>query len=224
MNPEQGNSAVRLKVLAPAAAVLVTILAGCPAELPLSRPGSAEDRQPAPSPSAPGSSDHQQPAPPPAPPPAPLPPKSAEQLAQESLEAPTPDEQEVAAVRLAELGRPAREHLQRVLSESQSPQVRAACIRALYAQWDYDSMPVFLDALDDESELVRARAGAAVERMMSVDFDYHHDDPPEKREAAVKRLREHWEQFRKSEIFANWKRRLQAREQREEQKRPEEHP
>ncbi len=208
---------MRRYLFAAAVGLSLTILAGCPAELPLSRPGSAEDQQPAPSPSAPGSPDHQQPAAAPPPPPAPLPPKSAEHLAQESLEAPTSDEQEAAAVRLAELGRPAREHLQRVLSESQSPQVRAACIRALAAQWDYDSMPEFLDALNDESELVRARAGAAVERMMSIDAGYRSEDSPQRRAAAVKHFRERWEQFRNSETLDYWKKRLEERQRLEEQ-------
>ncbi len=172
----------------------------------------------------PASSEGEQPLPPPAPPPPPSPPPSPEQLARQALEAPTPDEQEVAAVRLAGLGKPAKQHLRRVLSQSQSPEVRAACIGGLAVQWDYDSMPAFLDALDDDSELVRGRAGRAVERMMSVDFDYRYDDPPEKRAAAVKRFREHWKEFRDSEILEYWKERLEEREQREERKRLEERP
>lgn len=86
---------------------------------------------------------------------------------------------------------PAKEHLRRALSEGQSPEVRGACIRGPAVQGDYDSMPAFLDAPDDDSELARGRAGTPVERMMSVNFDYRCDHPPEKRAAAAKRLRGH---------------------------------
>lgn len=205
-------------VFAAAVGVFLTVLAGCPAELLPPGAGSSEEEGP-----VPASSEDERPLPPPAPSPPPSPPPSLEQLARQALEAPTSDEQEVAAVRLAELGKPAKEHLRRVLSESRCAEVRGACIRGLAVQWDYDSMPAFLDALDDESELVRSRAGAAVERMMSsADYGYRSDDPPEKRADAVKRFREHWEEFRDSEILKNWKKRLEEREQREERERPEE--
>lgn len=207
-------------VFAAAVGVFLTILAGCPTDLLPPGAGSSEEEEP-----VPASSEGEQPLSPPPPPPPPSPPPSPEQLARQALEAPTSDEQEVAAVRLAQLGKPAREHLRRVLSESQSPEVRGACIRGLAVLWDYDSMPAFLDALDDDSELVRGRAGTAVKRMMSsADYGYRSDDPPEKRAAAVKRFRAHWKEFRDSEILENWKKRLEEREQREERERREERP
>ena len=212
---------MRRCVLAAAAGVLLCVLAGCPAELPRWETSSSEDGQPV----SPSPEDEQPPAPaPPPPPPDPGPPPSPEQLARQALEAPSSDEQEVAAVQLAQLGRPAREHLQRVLSQSQSPQVRAACIRGLAVQWDYDSMPAMLDALDDESQWVRGRAVEAVERMMSRNFNYQSDDPADKRAAAAFRIREHWEEFRDSEILDNWKKRLQEREQRQQRQQLENGP
>lgn len=147
---------------------------------------------------------------------------SPEELARRALEAPTAGEQEVAAVRLAQLAgdnqvegpvrKEAGEHLRRVLANSQSPPVRAACLVGLASQWDYDSMPVFLEALEDSSPLVRGSAETAVRRMLSVDlnhFNYRHDDPPEKRQQAVKLIAEYWEQMRDSPLLRSSKKRLQ---------------
>ena len=146
------------------------------------------------------------------------------ELAQKALEAASDEEQELAAVELAQLAsdneqkpqlrEEAREHLRRVLAESQSAAVRLACIRGLASEWDYQSMPVLLDALDDESDLIRGDAAMAVERMMSVDlqgFGYQYNDPPAKREAASKRLRAHWEEWRKSENYKSWQERLKKK-------------
>lgn len=136
-------------------------------------------------------------------------PPSPEELARQALEASSPGDQEVAAVRLAELGAEAKEHLQQVLAESQSPAVRAACIRGLAAQRDYDSMPAFLDALDDESELVRGRAGVAVQELLGADFGYRHNAPPKQRKAKIKQLRQEWERVKDSEAMQQWKGRQQ---------------
>jgi len=134
--------------------------------------------------------------------------RSPEELARLALESVDLQERELAAVELAQLGRPATEHLRRVLAEADSPRVRAPAIRGLAAQWDYDSMPALLDALDDPSLVVRGRAGVAVARMMSVDFDFRADAPAEQRQAIVKRFREQWEWMRDSAALKRWKKRL----------------
>lgn len=152
-------------------------------------------------------------------------PPSPAELAQKALEAASPEEQELAAVELAQLAsdneqkpplrEEAREHLRRVLAESQSPPVRLACIRGLASEWDYQSMPALLDALDDESELVRSDAAMAVERMMSVTlkgFGYQYNDPPAKRAPAIKRIRQDWEKKRDSPIFIKWRKRLKEKQ------------
>ena len=132
--------------------------------------------------------------------------QSPEELARSALEAPTPREQEEAVVQLAQFGTEAREQLRRVLAESKTPRVRAACIRALAGQLDYDNMPAFLDALDDDSALVRGRAGAAVQQMLYADVAFPYDAPPV-REPAAKDLRERWEIMRDSPIMKKWKQR-----------------
>ena len=147
---------------------------------------------------------------------------SPDELAQQALKAASPDEQELAAVALAQLANDdelkpqfrekAKQHLRTVLAESPAAPVRAACIQGLASQWDYESMPALLDALDDESSVVRSRAGVAVERMMSVDFGFRHDDPPAMRQDTAKRLRGHWETWRESANFENWTKRLKEKQ------------
>jgi len=151
-------------------------------------------------------------------------PPSPDELAQEALEAATAGEQELAAVKLAEvandnqlqpqLRQQAKQCLQRVLKESRSPQVRAACIQGLSSLWDYDSMPAFLDALGDESDLVRGRAVVTIERMMSVSlagFGYRYDDPSAKRAPAIERVRKEWDTTRDSPIMKKWRERLKEK-------------
>lgn len=144
---------------------------------------------------------------------------SPEQLARQALEAPDAQDRETAAVRLAELAnrnevdrswrQEAKQQLRRVLAKSPSPPVRAACILGLASQWDYQSMPALLEALDDRSALVRGRAAMAVRRLLSVNFGYHHDDPPEKRRQAKKRICDHWETMCDSPLMQTWNKRLQ---------------
>jgi HEAT repeat protein len=151
-------------------------------------------------------------------------PPSPTELAQQALQADTETDQELAAVKLAEMAgkndlqpqlrEEVKQQLRRVLGESQSPQVRAACIQGLASQWDYESMPALMDALDDPSDLVRGRARVAIERMMSVDlgsFGYKYDDPSAKRAAAIQRIRNDWEIKRDQPVFQNWMERLKKK-------------
>jgi hypothetical protein len=126
--------------------------------------------------------------------------ESPEELAQAALSAGTAEERETAAVGLSQVGRPAREHLLRVLAESQQPEVKVACIRGLAEQGAYRQMAVLLEALDDDSPLVRAQAGAAVEMMLKGFYGFNANDPPEQRREAVKRMRRRWQEFQNSKI------------------------
>ena len=128
--------------------------------------------------------------------------QSPEELAQAALSAGTAEEREQAAVGLSQVGRAAREHLVRVLAESQQPEVKVACIRGLAEQWAYRQMAVLLEALDDDSPLVRAQAGAAVEMMLKGGgyYGFKANDPPEQRREGVKRMRRRWQEFQNSKI------------------------
>jgi HEAT repeat protein len=136
---------------------------------------------------------------------------SPQALAEEALQAPTLKQRESAARRMVRIGKPAAQHLRRVLVESKTPEVRAACIQGLATHWDYDGMPALLDALEDESPLVRGRAGAAVEKMLGADFGFRFDDPPEKRAKSVNTLRQEWARMQNSPVLEDWKKRLQNR-------------
>jgi hypothetical protein len=123
-------------------------------------------------------------------------PPSAEELANLALTASSPDEQDAAAATLVQLGVPAKAQMRRVLAESTSPAVRAAVIVGLSSIWDYGSMSVFLDALDDGALVVRSRAKGAVGRLLMGEFPYEPGAPPEERQAWVKAYRDEWEKFR----------------------------
>ena len=85
---------------------------------------------------------------------------SPEALADAALTLRLPAERERAAAALAATSSDeSRQHLRRVYRQSKSPSVRAACIGGIARGWDYDSMDSLLVALEDESPLVRGRAG-----------------------------------------------------------------
>jgi hypothetical protein len=132
---------------------------------------------------------------------------SPEGLARQALGASNPEEQELACAHLVVLAaklnkpespNPAREQLIQVFKESKVPSVRATALRGLASIWDYDSMPLMLDALGDESIEVRATAGQAVAHLLSLDptlFDAAATS--ENRQAAVQGLRDRWQDLKK---------------------------
>jgi len=103
-------------------------------------------------------------------------------------------EREVAAVQLARHPEEPAAELRRVLRESESPKVRAAVIRGLGNLYDVDSLPELIDAMEDESVLVRGRAGVAVQRIVGLDAGFRAEDPEEKRGEAVAKYRQFWEE------------------------------
>jgi hypothetical protein len=127
-------------------------------------------------------------------------PLTPETLAQAALQAASAEERELAAVQLLQFGKPAREHIVRVFTESKEPEVRAACLLGLADQWAYRQMPLMLDALEDESALVRAQAGEAVQLLLKVDYGFNAADPPERRQKVLKQLRERWKEFPESKV------------------------
>src|SRR5262249_48036328 len=74
---------------------------------------------------------------------------STDELARLALTAPSPQARELAALELAGRGAGALPQMRRVLAESDAPVVRAAMIQALGAQYDFESMPQLLPALED---------------------------------------------------------------------------
>lgn len=141
---------------------------------------------------------------------------SPDELARLSLEAASPEEQEEAAAQLAQLGEPAREHLRRVLQQSQVAEVRAVCLQGLGAMFDYDSMDLMIRMLGDRSVLVRGRAGAAVARMLGRDYFFRANAPPAQRAKAASKMKKDWEEMRDSVLLRNFKKELQERRESDE--------
>ena len=124
---------------------------------------------------------------------------SAQELASAALHAATPEEREQAAIKLSMLGKPAHDLILQVLHESRQDEVRGACIRGLAQQWDYRSMPLLLDLLDDPSESVRVQASGAIQHLARIDSGFRavsgKGKESERREV-IKRIRADWEDFR----------------------------
>ncbi len=124
---------------------------------------------------------------------------SPDKLARQALKAQTVAGRVQAAGQLADYGYEARDQLQRVLRESNTPGVRAACIGGLGEIEDYDSMDLFIELLNDDSLVVRGSAGSVVTTMLMAhepQFAFRANDPADKRQEAVKLLREKWEELR----------------------------
>lgn len=131
-------------------------------------------------------------------------PASPDQLADRALNGDSPEERGKAAVRLAECGYQGVEQMRRVLNESNDPAVRATCIEGLGSIWDYESMDLFVELLEDESRAVRGAAGTAVTVMvMGHDprFRFRADDPDDKRQQAIDSLTTRWEDLNGSPIL-----------------------
>jgi hypothetical protein len=120
-----------------------------------------------------------------------------EQLARQAKATDAPEAAAAAAAKLAAMGGAASEHLRTLLRESPLPRVRAEAVSGLSLQDNFDNVPAILDALSDESRLVRNRAGEAIMRLFCVNFDYRADDPPEIRERKVREIRLEWEEMRR---------------------------
>lgn len=128
-----------------------------------------------------------------------------EKLVEEALHQPEPVARQQAAVQLADRAAESPQRLREVYRQSDSPEVRAACISGMAQTWEYESMDDLLAALDDESPLVRGRAGSAATRMLGIDFLYKAHDPPEKRQLAAKRMRAAWQSMQTSGKLDEWK-------------------
>jgi len=75
-----------------------------------------------------------------------------------------------------------------VLEKDDSPSVRAAAATALGQAHAWDSMPKLVEALRDPSIQVRRNAINAIIRMIGIDPLYNASDPPDKREAAIRKI------------------------------------
>ena len=119
--------------------------------------------------------------------------------------APEHAERERAAVELGNRGLKALPHLRALAQQSDSKAVRAAALYGLGMQWDFDSMDVLLNAMEDESPVVRSRAAGAVARMLSRDRRFQAHGPETDRARIVGFYRTDWEQLRNAPYFDTYK-------------------
>lgn len=127
--------------------------------------------------------------------------RSADEWAAAALGDGEVKDRQYAAVKLVEFGKPARQQILRVLNLSQEPEVRVACIQGLTEQWDYRSMPLLFDLMDDPSAAVRLQAGEAVGHFLRTDYQFctvNGDNQQKERQAVIKRSRSDWERFKNS--------------------------
>ena len=96
--------------------------------------------------------------------------------------------------RLKDKGDPAT--LLLVLTNAQEkPEVRAAAAEQLGAMRYAEAGSALIDAMSDESEIVRTAAGVAISAIMGMRFEFSARDPAGKREEAVARARNCWQRF-----------------------------
>ena len=114
-----------------------------------------------------------------------------------AIQSPSWEDRHAAVVglgRLKDKGDPAA--LLAVLTNAQEKaEVRAAAAEQLGAMRYIDAGPALIDAMSDESELVRTAAGVALTKLMGMVFDFSARDPAGKREEAVARARNTWPRF-----------------------------
>jgi HEAT repeat protein len=109
-------------------------------------------------------------------------------LARQAIAAASPKDQARAATRLAALAaqpRPDRSgaviaSLQETLANGHTPEVRAAAIVGLARTGDRSVLPVLVEAIEDDDQLVSGRAVAAVQHLLGVRYEV--DEQPLDRE------------------------------------------
>jgi len=125
-----------------------------------------------------------------------------EELLEQALTAADEPTRSEAAAKLTRHGQRALPQLRELAAKGPSPKVRAIAIVGLGTSGDYDSMSKLFDGLLSEDPTIRVASQAAAERLLGARFGYRADDPPEKRAAAAKRMRDHWEQLKSMAGFS----------------------
>ena len=120
---------------------------------------------------------------------------SPEELAQQALTAASAEEKEAAAVKLSQAGEPGINEMRQVYQQSDVAEVRAACVKGLGVLRDYDSMDIFFQSLEDESALVRGRAGVAMIRMLGRDYRFRANGSVAGRAQSIAGMKKAWEEM-----------------------------
>jgi HEAT repeat protein len=110
-----------------------------------------------------------------------------------AMQDPRPGVREAAATGFAQVGRHEEgAPLVKLVREDESANVRAAAVSGLDRMCAFDEMETIIAAMDDPDVIVRRRAGKAATRFACADVGFRADDPPDKRQAAIERMRALW--------------------------------
>ncbi len=82
-----------------------------------------------------------------------------------------------------------------LLNPNEQAEVRATAAERLGEMRHWDAGPAIIDAMEDSSDLLRARAGVALRQIIIVDFGYRANDPPDRRDEVIQKIRKWWPQF-----------------------------
>ena len=91
--------------------------------------------------------------------------------------------------------------MQEVMFESAAPKIRAAVAAGLGNTGSVTSVPMLIDAMEDDSLVTRQAAAKSVAKLMGWREGFNPEDPPEKRAQAVEQFRERWLIFEQSELY-----------------------
>lgn len=95
------------------------------------------------------------------------------------------------------------DELRRMLREGETDEIRALGAGGLGEHRDAQSVPLLLDAMEDESQMVRGQAGVAVTKILGADFYFDPADPPEERKEIVDKYRRLWEVWKKKNDYTS---------------------
>jgi len=122
---------------------------------------------------------------------------SPERLASLALSDAAETEREQAALQLARHPGQPLVQLRHVFQQSSSPRVRAGAAIGLGLLRDWQSMPQLVEAMRDDSQLLRGRAAMAVNRIVAQDFGFRADAPPEQRRQVIELVELKWPRLHK---------------------------
>ena len=121
---------------------------------------------------------------------------SPEELARKVLEAQTPQEQERAAIALADVGVPALPQIRELAADPKTPlPVKLRMMDAVVGARDWDSMPMLLNAMESESVEIRGRATGSVMAMLGATFQFPVDGSVQSRQKAMQAIRAEYEKI-----------------------------
>jgi len=86
--------------------------------------------------------------------------------------------------------------LRQMLTHGETPQERARGAAGLGHRRDTPSTLLLLDAMEDQSPLVRAQAAVAVKKILGADFYFDPNAPPAQRDEVIAKYRSLWEAWR----------------------------